>query len=199
MKRRDFFKGIFGATAAVAISPLILPGLLSKPKETGEVLVSDAKGKMSWAEPANDTVSTESSKLTDSLFGYLDSHKKDLKFRYKRIALPAGIAYYIDRSNKNFFQVKSESLLVQSRKLRCRYCPELANDLHAYGRDLHQEFEDERNSVIVEELNHVYPKSVLYIYQLVPTAVIFNPEDFTPRRGLILRLARIDDDREWVL
>ena len=199
MKRRDFFKGILGTVAAVTISPLVLPGLLSKPKaKTGEVLVSSAKGEMAWAaapEPANSDIG----KITDSLFKYLHSHPKDLKFKYSRVYSPAVAAYYIDRSNKNSIQAKSEAMLVASRKLRTKYTPELANDLHAWGRDLHQEFEDEFNAMMVAELNEAYPSSVLYIYQLIPTGVIFSSEDFCPRRGLILRLAVANNDKEWIL
>lgn len=174
MNRKDFLK-ILGIGAVSA--PLIPILLKSIPSDLSDVHTVNSK---TTHTPIDED-------LTKGLYEFMQRNPSRVRFKYKFEPLPT-------------FLVDGTAYAAQMYKLKHRYCPEIAQDLNAYhGLDTERDVKEILYGQVVNELNDAYhhvdtanPYDVTFhIYQLIPTQTFYNPEDFSPRRELLIRYAKV--------
>jgi hypothetical protein len=188
----DFHK-ILGEKHAKIGTPTTIgnPGNPGIPGNPGTAGTSGMYG--SSAVPRDDM------KLTDDFFTYLKNNIDKVKFNYERVFLPSLLAYSMEKYNDNGiehdYKICCHPRAVSTRKMRVALSEHslLEQEDGTYIPDfIFSSIVDELN---VESLNkNGKLNSALYIYQVLTTPTVFSPEDYSPRRGIMVRYAKLTTD-----
>lgn len=181
MKRREFLT----STSLAGLSIFLLPVLPSFEEKHITKYVDNIK------------MDGGGFNYTDNFFVYMKNHAKDINYTYERVHTPS---FIIDDPKS----LNAVGLFVKTRKLKTAYPVSFDYDKHYnHKKGGTQVFElgevprhcyDNIFSNIVQELNAEYKEyqvKMFYIYALINTPLIYDPESFSPRTGFMIRYCRI--------
>jgi len=187
MDRKGFLQKLIGGVGVAIIAPQALR-VLDRSDGTESTLAKSPKAREGFYGNKDGFVypDEESAHLTEKFFNYLKDN--NVGFEWERVYTPV-------------FELKSgKGMYVNTRKLRTNFNPmweagytEVVSSSPSAGTmTYHQyntldEYYDVLFAEICTELRYNPAPERFYIYLLTFTPTMYNPEDFSPHKGLLIR------------
>jgi hypothetical protein len=188
MDRKGFLRRFGGMFGAALIAPQLLKGI--DISDNTEPTLKAAPKTVESNLDGYDLLSEEDRKMTEMFFKYLKDN--NVGFKWERVYTPV-------------FQLKDDrALQVATRRLRTNFNPlwkegfsevispsPSASTLTYHQYNTLDEYYEVLFAEICTELRYNPAPERFYIYYIMTTPTMYNPEDFTPNKGLMIRSANV--------